>query len=89
MAEYFDHTAFPRAGAVVPPAATDAPAIDGRSLAERFFYLADMDNNGELSEDEFTSSVVIRVKIKNAGIAPMFPLKRDGFLKLVPKPGGK
>jgi hypothetical protein len=66
-----------------------SPEIDGRSLAERFFDIADKDKHGELSDDEFNASAVVRVKFKNASIAPTFPISRNEFLKLYPKPGGK
>ncbi len=71
------------------PAASESPAINGRMLPERFFDLADKDQNGEISEDEFKGNALVRVRFKNAGITPKFPIARNEFLKLYPQPDRK
>jgi WD40 repeat protein/serine/threonine protein kinase len=61
--------------------ATDAPRTPGLSAAERSFEVADEDKNGEISEEEFNGSLLVRAKFKNAVITPTFPLKRGEFVK--------
>jgi WD40 repeat protein/serine/threonine protein kinase len=74
-------------GSAGPPINADIARTPGLSEAERFFELADKDKNGEVSEEEFNRCILVRVKFRNAGIIPTFPLRRDDFVKLYSQVG--
>jgi serine/threonine protein kinase/tetratricopeptide (TPR) repeat protein len=63
-----------------------APVTDKRTEAERIFELADKDKNGEISEDEFDKSLLVRLRFQSANVDAKFPIARDQFLKIYPDP---
>ena len=68
-------------------ATSPAPSTTGsRSEAERFFEVVDKDKNGKITEEELKRSFLVSKKFSDAGIAAVFPLNRDEFIRLYPQP---
>jgi hypothetical protein len=70
----------PKAESDGPPTALAADELEQQ--AARFFKSTDKDENGKISEEEVNKSILVRVKIKNAGITPSYPLNREEFARL-------
>ncbi|MBI3864504.1 MAG: hypothetical protein HY290_21690 [Planctomycetia bacterium] len=62
--------------------ATTLSSSDAENVAANFFKATDKDGNEKITEEEVSKSILVRVKFKNAGINPSYPLNRDEFIKL-------
>lgn len=73
-----------------PAAVTSAPANSNPAppsssndeLAKQQWDILDKDKDGKVTEEEWGKSLFIRPKFRDAGVAVIFPLARDEFIRL-------
>jgi hypothetical protein len=63
-----------------PP--TALPTNEVELQAERFFKMADKDDNGKVTEEEAMKVTMAKVTFKKLATSPSYPLNRDEFVRL-------